>query len=100
MLSTALSVVRQQGILGLYKGISAALMRQATYSTTRFAAYDYLKGRMDGNGTRKLSALEKMGTAVLAGAAGGIVGNPMDVTNVRMQVQYMCAGSRKRKIEA
>ncbi len=28
-------VVREEGILGLYNGLSAALLRQATYGTTR-----------------------------------------------------------------
>ena len=41
--STAALVVRTQGPTGLYKGLSAALMRQATYSATRFAAYDFFK---------------------------------------------------------
>ena len=34
------SIVRNQGILALYNGLSASLLRQLTYSTTRFAIYD------------------------------------------------------------
>ena len=86
MFQTAAIVVRTQGVGGLYKGLSAALMRQATYSTTRFAAYDAIKNSMDEGGTRTLKMHEKFASAMLAGAAGGFAGNPMDVANVRMQV--------------
>ena len=37
--STA-NIVKNQGILALYNGLSASLLRQLTYSTTRFAIYD------------------------------------------------------------
>lgn len=86
LFSVAGTVVRTQGVSGLYKGLSAALMRQATYSTTRFGVYDAIKDRLE-QGGRKLNTLEKFGSAMFAGACGGVAGNPMDVANVRMQVQ-------------
>jgi dicarboxylate transporter 10 len=86
MIQTAINVVKTRGVSGLYKGLSAALMRQATYSTTRFAAYDAIKFHLDEGGKKKLSLYERSAAAMLAGAAGGLAGNPMDVTNVRMQV--------------
>lgn len=33
------------GFLALYSGLSASLLRQATYSTTRFGAYEELKSQ-------------------------------------------------------
>ena len=33
-------IVRSQGFLALYNGLSASLLRQLTYSTTRFAIYE------------------------------------------------------------
>lgn len=33
-------IIRQQGIFGLYNGLSASLLRQLTYSTTRFGVYE------------------------------------------------------------
>ena len=33
-------IVRSQGVLALYNGLSASLLRQLTYSTTRFAIYE------------------------------------------------------------
>lgn len=36
-------IVKGQGILALYSGLSASLVRQLTYSTTRFAIYEVKK---------------------------------------------------------
>lgn len=36
-------IVRAQGILALYNGLSASILRQATYSTTRFGIYEVRK---------------------------------------------------------
>ncbi len=33
-------IIRNQGVLALYNGLSASLVRQLTYSTTRFAIYE------------------------------------------------------------
>ncbi|XP_071443761.1 mitochondrial dicarboxylate carrier isoform X2 [Hetaerina americana] len=36
------NIVKQQGVLALYNGLSASLCRQLTYSTTRFGIYELL----------------------------------------------------------
>ncbi|KII66051.1 Mitochondrial dicarboxylate carrier [Thelohanellus kitauei] len=64
------NVIKNNGVSGLYNGISAALLRQATYTTTRFGLYEILSD------TRQKS---------LNRFAGGVVGNPADKVNVRMQ---------------
>ena len=38
----AATIVRQQGVLALYSGLSASLCRQLTYSTTRFGIYEVI----------------------------------------------------------
>lgn len=37
-----INIVKQQGILALYSGLSASLLRQLTYSTARFGLYEVL----------------------------------------------------------
>jgi len=34
------NIIKADGILALYNGLSASLVRQLTYSTTRFAIYE------------------------------------------------------------
>lgn len=36
------SIVRNEGVLAVYNGLSAGLLRQATYTTTRLGTYTYL----------------------------------------------------------
>jgi len=43
MIATFVHVFKAEGFLGLYSGLSASLLRQVTYSTTRFGIYEELK---------------------------------------------------------
>ena len=40
--SVIMNVVKQEGLFTLYNGLSAGLLRQATYTTTRLGIYTYL----------------------------------------------------------
>jgi len=79
-------VFRADGFRGLYKGLSAAMLRQGTYSTTRFGVYETLKERFTG---KTVDSQPSVGVLILisslSGFLGGIAGNPADVLNVRMQ---------------
>lgn len=37
---STVGIIRKQGLLALYNGLSASLLRQLTYSTIRFGAYE------------------------------------------------------------
>ncbi|KAB8217385.1 mitochondrial carrier domain-containing protein [Aspergillus novoparasiticus] len=84
MLGTFGHVIKTDGVLGLYRGLSAALLRQITYSTTRFGIYEELKSRFT-SPDAPASTLTLVGMACTSGFLGGIAGNPADVMNVRMQ---------------
>ncbi|KAF2424417.1 mitochondrial carrier [Tothia fuscella] len=77
-------VARDDGIGGLYRGLSASLLRQLTYSTTRFGVYEKQKEYFT-TGTTQPSFLTLVGMASTSGFLGGVAGNPADVLNVRMQ---------------
>ncbi|CAD6892360.1 unnamed protein product [Tilletia controversa] len=74
--------------LALYTGLSASLARQFSYSLVRFGAYDTLKARLaseeEREGTKRMGIGKSLLCASLAGAAGGIAGNPADILLVRM----------------
>ncbi|KAJ1922214.1 hypothetical protein H4219_000076 [Mycoemilia scoparia] len=78
------SIYKNEGPLGFYSGLSAAVFRQLTYSTVRFGVYDTLKQHyQDENGKTPMGTTIAIG--LVAGMFGGIAGNPGDVVNVRMQ---------------
>lgn len=68
-------VIRQQGVLALYNGLSASLLRQLTYSTTRFGIYEVGKQAMGDNS----GFAGKVVLAGAAGCAGGFIGTPADM---------------------
>lgn len=78
-----LNIIKTSGIISFYNGMSAALLRQATYSTTRFAFYEYAKETLVEWETRKgnqihknqLPFYQKIIIAGLGGGLGSIVGN-------------------------
>jgi solute carrier family 25 (mitochondrial dicarboxylate transporter), member 10 len=64
--------------------LSAALLRQMTYSTTRFGVYEELKEVFQ-TGRQQPSFPALIAMASTSGFLGGIAGNPADILNVRMQ---------------
>lgn len=81
MVGTFVHVVKHDGISGLYRGLSASLLRQITYSTARFGVYEELKAAQ--KSAPSMPTLIAM--ASVSGLIGGVAGNPADVLNVRMQ---------------
>nr|OQO27444.1 hypothetical protein B0A51_06320 [Rachicladosporium sp. CCFEE 5018] len=84
MLQTFTHIVKADGIAGIYAGLSASLLRQMTYSTTRFGVYEELK-EVFTTAKEKPSFPALVGMASASGFLGGIAGNPADILNVRMQ---------------
>ncbi|KAG7209719.1 hypothetical protein KM043_011354 [Ampulex compressa] len=84
IVKSTVSIIRKEGILALYNGLSASLLRQLTYSTTRFGAYEIGKQAFETPGS-PLPFYQKLLLAGCSGAAGGVLGTPGDVVNVRMQ---------------
>ncbi|TPX13149.1 uncharacterized protein E0L32_006349 [Thyridium curvatum] len=89
MSGTFVHIVRNNGVLGLYNGLSASVFRQITYSTVRFGIYEELKSRAEARardrGAGRPSSLALVGIATVSGFVGGFAGNGADVLNVRMQ---------------
>ncbi|XP_068221231.1 mitochondrial dicarboxylate carrier [Palaemon carinicauda] len=81
----AVHIVRSQGLLALYNGLSASLLRQLTYSTTRFGIYEVAKQQLGDTSSGPLPFHKRVLLAGFAGACGGFVGTPGDMVNVRMQ---------------
>jgi len=83
-LSVVRGVVRNEGILTLYNGLSAGLLRQATYTTARLGIYTWLLEKFaDADGTAP-NFLKKVAMGILAGGGGAFVGTPAEVALIRM----------------
>lgn len=95
MVGMFIHVFKHDGAPGLYKGLSASLLRQISYSTTRFGVYEEMKSRMTAPGS-KPSFPTLIAMASVSGFLGGCVGNPADVLNVRMQHDSALPAAERR----
>ncbi|TRZ14410.1 hypothetical protein HGM15179_012701 [Zosterops borbonicus] len=85
MTGMALHVIRTDGFLALYNGLSASLCRQMSYSLTRFAIYDTAKNYLGQGRQGPPPFYQKVLVAAAGGLTGGFIGTPADMVNVRMQ---------------
>ncbi|KAM6164938.1 mitochondrial dicarboxylate carrier isoform 2-T2 [Rhynchocyon petersi] len=96
MTGMALRVVRTDGVLALYNGLSASLCRQMTYSLTRFAIYETVRDRLSKGSQGPLPFYKKVLLGAIGGFTGGFVGTPADMVNVRMQNDMKLPQSQRR----
>ncbi|EDV92694.1 mitochondrial 2-oxoglutarate/malate carrier protein [Drosophila grimshawi] len=78
------TVVKREGPLALYQGISAALLRQATYTTGRLGMYTYLNEEYRTRFDRAPNVVASMVMGMIAGASGAFIGTPAEVALIRM----------------
>ncbi|XP_034936952.1 mitochondrial 2-oxoglutarate/malate carrier protein-like [Chelonus insularis] len=81
-LSVISSIVKSEGILAMYSGLSAGLLRQATYTTTRLGVYTWLFELASKDG--QPSFIVKAALGMTAGCVGAFVGTPAEVALIRM----------------
>lgn len=96
-LKVAKDIVAQDGFGALYKGLGAGLLRQATYTTTRLGTFQVLSKELKKrNEGKNIPLVQKAGAGLAAGAIGALVGNPADLSLVRMQSDATLPPERRR----
>lgn len=95
MMGMTTHIVKTEGVAGLYKGLTATLLRQAVYSGTRFGIYDLVKdGLSTGSGSTPLWVTATAG--IVGGACGAIAGQPAELSLVRMQADSKLPAEERR----
>eukprot|EP00775_Hariotina_reticulata_P009719 gene9719-9878_t len=85
--SVAKEIIAKDGFGALYKGLSAGLLRQATYTTARLGIFSQISEyAKQANGGKNLPLWQKAACGLTAGGLGALVGTPADLTLIRMQV--------------
>jgi hypothetical protein len=77
------SVLADEGASAFYKGIGAAWMREASYTSLRIGLYEPMKS-VTGADKKDAGIFSKFMAGALAGGLGSIAGNPFDVLKTRM----------------
>jgi len=75
-------ILKEEGIKSFWKGINAAWLREASYTSLRLGLYGPIKHAL--NIKSNSSFFLKFFAGSMAGALGSIAGNPFDVVKTRM----------------
>lgn len=81
--------MRDEGILALYSGLSAGITRQVVYTGARLGLYDTFTDMAKTPGEKSLGFVKTCGCALAAGGLAAILGNPADLSLIRMQTNAM-----------
>ncbi|KAG1955846.1 mitochondrial dicarboxylate carrier [Pimephales promelas] len=96
MVGMAMHVVKSDGVLALYNGLSASLCRQMSYSLTRFAIYETVRDMMGSGSQGPMPFYQKVLLGAFGGFTGGFIGTPADMVNVRMQNDVKLPAEQRR----
>lgn len=95
--SVASKLIKEEGFGSLYKGLSAGLLRQATYTTARLGIYQYISDALViRNEGKPVPLLEKAAAGLTAGGLAAIVGSPADLSLIRMQSDSTLPAASRR----
>jgi len=90
------SIMAKEGISGMYSGLSAGLLRQATYTTTRLGIYSYLFEKASSSDGKPPGFFMKAALGMAAGVIGSFVGTPAEVALIRMTADGRLPASERR----
>lgn len=98
--AVGVKIFQQEGVAALFSGVSATVLRQCLYSTTRMGLYDILKQKWTDPTTGNMPLTSKITAGLIAGGIGAAVGNPADVAMVRMQADGRLPVSQRRNYKS
>ncbi|KAL8243139.1 hypothetical protein R6Q59_009397 [Mikania micrantha] len=94
--SVGVKIFQTEGVAALFSGISATVLRQSLYSTTRMGLYEIFRKKWTDDNTGTFPLSRKITAGLLAGGIGAAVGNPADVAMVRMQADGRLPVAQRR----
>eukprot|EP01100_Stratorugosa_tubuloviscum_P012541 TRINITY_DN5993_c0_g3_i2.p1 TRINITY_DN5993_c0_g3~~TRINITY_DN5993_c0_g3_i2.p1 ORF type:complete len:292 (+),score=103.47 TRINITY_DN5993_c0_g3_i2:123-998(+) len=89
-------IYKNEGFLAFYSGLSAAVLRQITYTTTRLSVYSYTINLLTNSNAFESTLFHQTIASSLAGALGALAGNPAEIALVRMTADGRLPLEQKR----
>ncbi|KAH6824859.1 Mitochondrial substrate carrier family protein [Perilla frutescens var. hirtella] len=81
----ALQIARNDGVLGMYRGLSPAIFRHMFYTPTRIVGYEHLRSNFVRSHDHSLPFYTKAVIGGISGAIAQVIASPADLIKVRMQ---------------
>jgi hypothetical protein len=85
--TVAMRVAKDEGFKGLYRGYSAAILREMTYSSLRFGLYEPIKTVLGATDPQNTPFYKKIFAGLSAGAFAAALASPTDMLKIRIQKQ-------------
>jgi len=91
-------IIASDGVGALYKGLSAGILRQVFYGTSRLGIFRTLTAQVTppGGTVSDIPFYKKVCCSVVAGGLGAIIGTPADAALVRMQADNTLPEAQRR----
>lgn len=89
MLGTALGIIREEGVLKLYGGLSAMVVRHSTFTGLKIIFYDNLREFLittNKDGKQQLTFLRGALCGMTSGALANMLSSPVDLVKIQMQM--------------
>jgi len=87
MFQAIFRIGKEEGVRMLYSGVSAALLRQATYGTIKIGIYQKMK-RVFADDIRQEKLYINVLNGMFSGAFANAIANPTDLLKIRMQANH------------
>merc|ERR1719191_737407 len=95
--SIASTMIKEEGFLGMYKGLSAGLTRQIVYTGARLGLFDIFTEESKNKKYDWMNGFAKKSFCALgAGGIAAVAGTPADLALIRMQSDSMLPAEQRR----
>jgi solute carrier family 25 citrate transporter 1 len=97
VVQTAFTIVKEEGLGALYKGVVPTMLRQGCNQAVNFTGYNLIKKEVTARqGTDKLEHWQSLLIGGLSGGMGPLANNPLDVVKTRLQKQVVVPGKQPK----
>ncbi|ELR14767.1 carrier superfamily protein [Acanthamoeba castellanii str. Neff] len=93
ILKGAVTIVSNEGVRGLFKGLSVSMLRELTFSSARMGLYEPIRNYLVGPGQKEIALGQKILAGLMSGAIAAAVFNPTDVLKTQ-HARQSCGGTR------
>ena len=87
MLGTAFGIVKEEGLLMLWRGMLPALYRHAIYTGIRMSAYEEVRNNLQRHNKDGFPVWKKVVAGMTAGGVGQLVASPTDLIKTQIQME-------------
>ena len=92
-----MTIVKEEGISALYRGVTLCALRQATNQAVNFTAYHELKrlATKYSGSSSQIPGYTSMVMGFISGAMGPMCNAPIDIVKTKLQRQRLTLGDKK-----